>query len=608
MNRISLLTAALAMSAAAAFAQEDGYLLFGYCQDYDYGLGQAGTIQAAIEIPAETAEKFAGAKVTGMRIGFGAATKNDVTLFLSQNLRGNPSYTQEVTLEKQNGWNTVIFDTPYEITDRTFYAGYWYAGCKQGEYPIGVDGELTSITLGDYIAVGNNWEHVGAMFGNMCIQIMIEGDNLPENAVAVTDLSLPFIVKPEEEFTASARIINQGTKAVREITPQVYIDGEPVEEIQVEITPPTLSPGSSGLLTVKGLSAYSESSNLELKVSVTSVNGTPDDSPEDNTAIGHLAVTKQTYSRNMVVEEWTGAWCGFCVRGIVGMNYMRETYGNDGFIGIAVHGQDRMQVSSYLPFLEKWATIGYPGAIINRSIVTDPNQQDLESYYRVLASSPTYARIETLTAQYSSEAQGNLEVNAGVSFAAPMENGDYRLAFVITEDHVGPYPQTNYYSGGAYGVMGGWEKRSDPFYWFFDEVARDITDCFGIEGSIPSSLESGTEASYSVSLPLTNISDLSACTLVALIIDGDSGEIINAEKMSLYETGVEEIEDGLVSILSMPGAIEIRGAYDNCEVFTVDGKLASSSSSTRIELPAGVYVAKVTCADGRTVVKKVVVK
>ena len=43
-----------------------------------------------------------------------------------------------------------------------------------------------------------------------------------------------------------------------------------------------------------------------------------------------------TYDRVTVVEEGTGTWCGWCVRGIVALEYMRENY-PDKFIGIGVH-------------------------------------------------------------------------------------------------------------------------------------------------------------------------------------------------------------------------------------------------------------------------------
>ena len=52
------------------------------------------------------------------------------------------------------------------------------------------------------------------------------------------------------------------------------------------------------------------------------------------------------YTRRMVVEEGTGAWCGWCVKGIVGLRYMNATY-PDQFIGIAVHNGDMYTVNNY---------------------------------------------------------------------------------------------------------------------------------------------------------------------------------------------------------------------------------------------------------------------
>ena len=71
------------------------------------------------------------------------------------------------------------------------------------------------------------------------------------------------------------------------------------------------------------------------------------------------------YTRRMVVEEGTGAWCGWCVKGIVGLRYMNATY-PDQFIGIAVHNGDMYTVNNYKTWLAKYFD-GYPNCLANRS-------------------------------------------------------------------------------------------------------------------------------------------------------------------------------------------------------------------------------------------------
>ena len=50
----------------------------------------------------------------------------------------------------------------------------------------------------------------------------------------------------------------------------------------------------------------------------------PIDQPTLTFKVGNAGGAKELYPRRMVVEEGTGTWCPWCVRGIVGMEYMTE--------------------------------------------------------------------------------------------------------------------------------------------------------------------------------------------------------------------------------------------------------------------------------------------
>ena len=582
-------------------------LIFGYCQGYEYGVGQAGTLKAAIEVPASAATQYKGAMLTKVRIGFGQANKNNITVYLSSTLNGKAFYEQAATITQQNGWNEITLETPYEITGEGFFIGYEYRNCGQGEYPIGFDDKVTNETLGDNIYVSSaGWDHVGSMFGNLSLQGVIEGDVLPKNRASITDISVPFSVKPNTDFTAIVTFANQGVREVTGVDCIVKVNGKQAENAKVTMSPSTIASGAYGQLKISELSCDTEISDAEITVSIPKVNGEDNESDIDSSS-AYTACFTQGVQRKMVVEEWTGTWCGWCVRGIVAMEYMKEKYGNENFIGIAVHSGDRMETNTYADFLNKFAIIGFPGSAINRSETTDPNNADLEKIYQEIAKTQSYAEVSGLTANYKEEGD-LLDVNAEVQFVVPVENGDYSLAFVITEDHVGPYQQYNYYAGGAYGPMDGWEKYGTQQYWYFNEVARSITTCNGIEGSVPTNIEANTAVSYSTSLSLKGVVELQNSNLVALLLNGRTGEIINAKQISLDMTGVEsaEISDNL-SITAERGAIVVNGDYTSCDVYALDGtKLATVNG--RAEVASGIYIVKVTNINGNVITKKLVVR
>ena len=588
-------------------ASNNNSLIFGYCQGYEYGVGQAGTLKAAIEVPASAATQYKGAMLTKVRIGFGQANKNNITVYLSSTLNGKAFYEQPATITQQNGWNEITLETPYEITGEGFFIGYEYRNCGQGEYPIGFDDKVTNETLGDNIYVSSaGWDHVGFMFGNLSLQGVIEGDVLPKNQAAITDISVPFSIKPNTEFSITTTFANQGVKPITDVNCTVSVNGKEMENAKVTMSTSTVESGAYGQLKINGLSCDTEISDAEITVSIPEVNGEENES-EITSSSAYTACFTQGVQRKMVVEEWTGTWCGWCVRGIVAMEYMKEKYGDENFIGIAVHSDDRMETNTYADFLNKYAVIGFPGSAINRSETTDPNTADLERIYNEIAKTQSYAEVTDLTANYV-EVGDQLNVNAEVKFVVPVENGDYSLAFVITEDHVGPYQQYNYYAGGAYGPMDGWEKYGMQQYWYFNEVARSITKCNGIEGSIPANVAAKTPVEYNTTLSLKGVIELENSHLVALLLNGRTGEIINAKQIYLDLTGVEsaEISDNL-TITAERGAIVVNGEYATCDVYALDGTKVATVNG-RAEVASGIYIVKATDINGNVITKKLVVR
>lgn len=586
---------------------DEGYLVFGYCLGYANAVGQVGTLKAAIQVPDETAAELSGSQLTQVKIGFGTASSSKVTVYLSETLTSTPFYTQDVTLPVMNGWNVVKLDVPYEVTDKGFFIGYEYKNCRQGEYPIGVDEVITDNPYGDNVWA-NGWDHIGSMFGSVCVQGVFEGDNLPQNDVDIINVSVPFSVKPSSPFTVSAVIVNQGSNSIQDVGFDVMLDGKNVENVSCVLPEGKIAPGEFAEVEVSGITAEKEMTDLPISLILSKVNGVSNSNQANREATVYTACFNNGVKRNMVVEEWTGTWCGWCVRGIVGMDYMEKTYGDKGFIGIAVHSGDRMEVASYGDFLNTWAIIGFPGCAINRSIETDPNMEDLENYFKEVTANQTYVDVTEIKAEYSNEDPRNLKVSAEVEFTAPVENGDYRIAFVVKENQVGPYGQSNYYAGSGVD-MDGWQNYSENRMWLFDDVARRITDCNGIPGSIPADVEKNTKVNYATTMQISNVTKLSNCKLVAMVLNNRSGEIVNASSISLYETGVSEIEESAVRISAERGGILVEGEITECSVYDMGGRFVGNAAAEKlIPVGSGVYVVRLTTADGNIMTRKVVVK
>ena len=87
------------------------------------------------------------------------------------------------------------------------------------------------------------------------------------------------------------------------------------------------------------------------------------------------------YPRKIVMEEETGTWCGWCVRGIETIERMHTKY-PDNFIAIALHTSDRMSnPENYSELTARLTSV--PSCFFNRS-TSESNTVDLSVAERVI--------------------------------------------------------------------------------------------------------------------------------------------------------------------------------------------------------------------------------
>ena len=234
---------------------------------------------------------------------------------------------------------------------------------------------------------------------------------------------------------------------------------------------------------------------------------------------------KEVYPRRMVVEEGTGTWCQYCVWGIVGMEYMAKNY-PDNFIGIAVHSGDQMDIEDVYGL----SYSSFPSAYFNRKELSSPSSYTMEQFLKNQSGLTTNAMVKINSVTYSDDYK-HLKVSANTRFAFDKTGADYRLAYVITEDEVGPYLQNNAYAGES-GEMGGFEKLPSPTPVVYNDVARGIYPSLtGVEGSVPTTISACTDYSYDYSIDIPKNYDNSAnLKLTILLYDATTGEIMNADR------------------------------------------------------------------------------
>ena len=553
---------------------------FGYSAGIGTALGwqtQGAVLEAAIEIPDFMSKGWKGMKITKVLVGFGCSPDKTINLYITDDLFGEAQYLQETVLDKEaisflpsgaaqidQVWNEVTLDTPYEINGNAFYVGYQTKITGSPCYPICFDLIYSETELGDILLApdGNVIEeyHLGTLYGNICLKLVLEGE-MPTKYDAMTDVLFTDneVIGKDDQFSAGFTMLNIGSETITGLGINCTIDGKPLEDFTYTIygeEEGSIPFGVLGYVEINGFPGNVTGSNLPVEVTITSLKSENGEGEFNEKLTTQVTIPEVAFTKNMLVEEFTGTWCGYCPRGIVGMEYMRSKYGNKGFIGIAAHYNDAMQAISYVPMIDYFSGGSFPSAVVNRAEYFDPSMETLEQYYNEVIHTAALAEVK-VDAKYDEEAN-KLYATGSVEFGMNRDDANYAFAFVIKEDNVGPYAQTNNFAGGANGTLEGWSDKSRNVLTVFEMVARDITEAFGIEGSIPSKIEVGKTYTWNQQLPLNNVKYINNCQVVAMVLDLNTEEVLNSAEVSLEgQAGVENIfsddSDGIYRVYNTQG-------------------------------------------------------
>lgn len=608
------------VEAPARAEGETPFMYFTYAGDVQtaYALESSPKyVYLMFEIPQSDAAKISGSKITGVRFTGGTSQGGNnrvkkIEVFATDDLTKLPEFTSSNTNTTQFSTTDVKLDTPYEITgDKAVYVGYRFKYVT-GSYYIPTDDTPTEA---NYCMVGGasntsavpEFAAYGNQIGALCLAARLEGDNLPKNMATISGLSMKGYFEPGQNVGYYLTIRNNGSNAIENIKVRTkLLSGEDVETTSTFETP--VASSSSGTIYIDGIpnSGLSTSTNDKLKLtsSLLEVNGVPVEAASE--AQGEFMSYEGAFKRTVVVEEGTGTWCGWCPRGIVMMEYFAQAHPD--WIRIAVHAENStyqdgtpdpaavMNVPGYNGFLQKY-TPGFPGAYANREIEVLVNGADAASYQPLvdnIQNVPTYCDLE-LSAVVTEDKQ-NIDITAKAKFALDSRE-KHLMSFVVVEDGLGPFLQTNYFSGSS-ADMGGWQDKGEKVPTVYNDVPRAIKNYPGLQNALPTKVEKDGEYEYKTTMSLGGANP-ECYRVVGMITNQQTGVIVNARQFSVGGSGIEETvaENSNVDIRVINGEIVVTGAT-NVAVYTLDGRRVGTTG-----LGSGIYIVN---ADG--VSKKLMIK
>lgn len=248
----------------------------------------------------------------------------------------------------------------------------------------------------------------------------------------------------------------------------------------------------------------------------------------------------------VVVEEGTGAWCGWCPLGVLAFENLYALY-PDNFIGIAVHNEDAMAVPEYDGNLQCPA---FPLGAINRSYWGEPmvntgNQYLLDApgswkYYveQELERIPSF-EVRVVTASLTGY---TLEVAANLRFAMPEKNPSLRVAYVVTEDNVSiGVAQDNYlssYTLEAFGKFASGQEYGQVRVkdYPYQDVAIGIWPAYRGEAvTLPATVPAGASYRLRQTIDLSGavLASTENLSVTVLIINDADGTILAADRKKI---------------------------------------------------------------------------
>ncbi len=217
--------------------------------------------------------------------------------------------------------------------------------------------------------------------------------------------------------------------------------------------------------------------------------------------IAFITVGTNAQVKNVLLEQHTGAWCGWCVDGTVKMDEILDLYG-DQVIGVKIHNGDDMAIPEQSTVARALGLTGYPTGSIDRkdfggSVFLSRNawKTSCESQMQQRAK----AEVDCFYTLDKEARIVRIQVMANIT-----ESMNFPLkfnAYIVEDDVTGVgrgYNQSNYLSGRpGYEDTPYYEQPSTIIGYHHMKVVRKmIGGAWGVAGDLPELVQAGDFYSY----------------------------------------------------------------------------------------------------------------
>ncbi|MBS1775190.1 MAG: Omp28-related outer membrane protein [Bacteroidetes bacterium] len=331
-----------------------------------------------------------------------------------------------------------------------------------------------------------------------------------------------------------------------------------------------------GTATIAFTTPASVTASSNISVWVDQVNGSADQNPANDMMQKMVYYIANKPPKNVLLEEFTGAWCQYCPDGLT---VMKQVFANvPGSIGTAIHNQDAMVNTDAQVIDQTYVAgdpsglIGYPSGLIDRyqydgqpSVAT--NRGDWQTLAAQRKGHPVPVKVSFVSKTFTPSTR-QLSVTIKADFVATV-SGDYRIGLMVTEDNV--YNSSNvtgWSQVNAYNTQSSseWYQLGNPMIGFKHQhvVEAMLGGSWGDAGIIPTNVSSGQSftKTYTYTIPATLTGPIyrwneNNMHIVAYVSEYDANPaarpILNsAETHLLWPLSVNNIASGINSTKVYP--------------------------------------------------------
>lgn len=596
----------------ASGAEEIGWWGTNKAETYDVAVRIADPFLVGKQLKGVSVPMPMNASITDCKMWLSKA----LTLATVDGKKQNVPDIESVEAVPADGVMAVTFASPYTIPEEGVYVGYTFTVSSVDEtdamiplaFVLGTNVDAfyihTSRTYRSWVSKSEALNVLSAL------EVTVAGE-FSDYSVGISSLGVCKATAGLES-TVKATLVNHGSSAVSSVDYD-YTVGSVTKTGQYAFEQPIDAVFGKACTVDLPLEAIDVTGVNPLSLTITKVNGMANED-EMASAESEYQVFSFIPTHRPVLEEYTGTWCGYCPRGFAGLEEMNRRY-PDRFIGISYHVGDAMQVVASENELPSYVA-GYPAAWLDRVAETDAYCGDgtygvfgIDKVWMAKASEMAPADVD-VKAEFNADNDKLIDVTTSLLFPMSADNVNYRIGYVLVADDLtgegSGWIQSNYYSGDS-----GWadqpgmdifvEGGSAVVGLHFNDVAIILKDVKGVEGSVPASVEESVAVAHSYQFDTDDavcqdganagqnvIQNRNNLSVVALLIDAATGEIVNANKAH-----VANGTSGISGVGSADRKVVSVTCYDSM------GRSISSAAN-------GVNIKKVVFSDGTVKTVKVV--